>query len=281
MAFAPVIPASGLPGYRLLTATETTQRAVFDRQPEIQRDVDYFAAKIGDVKNAADLVADRRLLTVALGAFGMDEEIDKRAFLRRVLEEGSESADAFANRFVDPRYARIARAFGFGDAGGARVNEPGFVSGLTEAYKERQFEIAVGDQDEVMRLALNFRREIATYANANDPEGTAWFSAMGDPPTRRVLEGALGLPSSIGQLDIDRQRDEFRDASAKTFGDRSMAVFRDPGVVEQAISAFIVRATAASGPSPTAPGAAALTLISNAQGFGSGAAQNLTLSLVR
>lgn len=278
MGFAPIIPASGLPGYRLLTATETTQRAVFDRQPEIRRDVEYFAERIGAVRSAADLVADRRLLTVALGAFGMDEEIDKRAFLRRVLEEGSERQDAFANRFVDPRYARLARAFGFGDAGGARVSEPGFVAGVTGAYKERQFEIAVGDQSETMRLALNFRREIATYANANDPEGTAWFSLMGDQPTRQVMEGALGLPSGIGSLDIDRQRDEFRAASAKTFGDRSLAVFRDPETVDAAIRRFIARASAAEGPSLTTPGAAALTLLSNAQGFGAGAAQNLTLS---
>ncbi len=47
----------------------------------------YFEANIGKVETAADLVGDRRLLKVALGAFGMDGEIDKRAFLRKVLEE--------------------------------------------------------------------------------------------------------------------------------------------------------------------------------------------------
>ena len=122
MSFAPIIPTTGLAGFRLLVATEATQRAVFDRQPEIQRDVDYFTEKIGEVKTAADLVADRRLLRVALGAFGMDEEIDKRAFLRKILEEGTEDNDAFANRFVDPRYKKLANAFGF-EIGRARVGK--------------------------------------------------------------------------------------------------------------------------------------------------------------
>lgn len=278
MPFTPLIPTTGVVGYKLLTATEDAQRAVFEKQPEVKREADYFLANVAQVGSAAELVADRRLLAVALGAFGMEEEIDKRAFLRRVLEEGSESQEAFANRFVDPRYARIARAFGFGDAGGARNAEPGFASAIANAYLERSFEIAVGDVDDTMRLALNFRREIATYANGSDPEGTAWFSAMGDRPTRAVLEGALGLPSQISSLDIDRQRDEFREASARVFGDASMAVFSDPEVVEDAITRYLARASAEAGPSASTRGATALTLLSNAQGFGAGATQGLALS---
>ena len=42
------------------------------------------------MKSAADLVADRRLLKVALGAFGLEGEIDKKAFIRKVLEEGTD-----------------------------------------------------------------------------------------------------------------------------------------------------------------------------------------------
>lgn len=278
MTFQPAIPIGGVAGYRLLLATEATQRAAFDRRPDIQRDVDYFIDKIADVATAEDLVTDRRLLRVALGAFGMDEDVDKRAFIRRVLEEGSESADAFANRFVDPRYARLARAFGFGDLLGARTAEPGFGASIAASYRERQFEIAVGDQDASMRLALSFRREILTYANAADPEGTAWFSAMGDLPTRRVLEGALGLPSSIGQLDIDRQRDEFRDAASKTFGSRSLAAFNDPEVLDKAVIRFLARDAAKNGPTLSAPGATALTLLSSANGLGGGASQGLALS---
>lgn len=279
MSFAPLLPATGFVGYKLLLATEATQREIFEKQPEMRRDIDYFVENIANVTTAEELVSDRRLLRVALGAFGMDDEIDKRAFLRRMLEEGTESSDAFAKKFVDPAYTRFADAFGFGNSGGAQTGRAGFATAITEAYAERQFEIAVGEQDETLRLALNFRREISTYANASDPDSTAWFSAMGDQAIRAVLEGALGLSSQIGSIDIDIQHSAFREASNKTFGSTSMAVFQDPEQVDAALRRFIARRTAEQGPSASTPGAVALTLLSNASsGFGASASQNLLLS---
>lgn len=279
MSFAPLLPASGVAGFRLLAATETAQRAVFERQPEITRDVDYFAANIAEVRTAEDLVADRRLMRVALGAFGLDEEIDKSAFMRKILAEGSEDSDAFANRLVDPRYTRFARAFGFGDTLGARTADVGFSGAITDAYQERQFEIAVGEQDDGLRLALNFRREIRTFATASDPAGSAWFSAMGDLPVREVLEGALGFPSGASQLDIDRQRDEFRDLNSKTFGSNSLAVFENPETIDKAITRFLARRSIDEGPSANTRGFAALTLLSaQSTGVGSIGLQNILLS---
>ena len=279
MTFAPIIPASGVVGPRLLSQTQDAQRAVFDRQPQLAREVEYFAEKIADVRTAEDLVADRRLLRVALGAFGLDDEIDKGAFLRKILAEGTEDPEAFANKLVDPRFVKFAKAFGFGDFLGARTGDVGFAANITAAYKERQFERAVGDQDTALRLALNFRREIATYANANDPENSAWFSAMGDVPVRSVFEGAFGLSSAFGQLDIDRQRDELKDLNNRFFGSKSLAVFQDSAEVENLINRFLVQRTIQDGPSPTTKGAAALILLSNAaNGVGSIGIQNIILS---
>jgi len=279
MTFAPIIPASGVVGLRLLSQTQETQRAIFDQQPQLARDVAYFTEKIAEVRTAEDLVGDRRLLRVALGAFGLDDEIDKGAFIRKILEEGSEDPEAFANRLVDPRYVKFARAMGFGDILGARTGDVGFAASITSAYKERQFELAVGEQDSSLRLALNFRREIQTYANANDPEGTAWFSAMGDLPVRTVFEGAFGLSSSFGQLDIDRQRDELKDLNNKFFGSKSLEVFNDSAEVENLINRFLVRRSIEEGPSASTNGFTALTLLTNAaNGVGSIGIQNILLS---
>jgi hypothetical protein len=212
-------------------------------------------------------------------SFGLDEEIDKSAFMRKILAEGSEDTDSFANRLVDPRYKRLARAFGFGDTLGARTADVGFAGAVTSAFSERQFEIAVGEQNDGLRLALNFRREIRTFATAPDPAGSAWFSAMGDLPVRQVLEGALGFPSGASQLDIDRQRDEFRDLNSKTFGSNSLAVFEDPANVDKAITRFLARRSIDEGPSANTPGFTALTLLSSqATGLGSIGLQNFLFS---
>ncbi|MEM7508253.1 MAG: DUF1217 domain-containing protein [Pseudomonadota bacterium] len=278
--FAPLLPATGVVGFRLLEQTEATQRAVFERQPEIAREIAYFKENIGAALTPEDLINDRRLLQVALGAFGLDEEIDKRAFLQKMLAEGTDDPDSFANRFVDPRYQAFVEAFGYGNALGARVFLPGFANEISDAYKERQFEIAVGDQNNSLRLALNFRREIEQYANASDPDGTAWLSVLGDRPVRSVFEGAFGLGQSFGQLDVDRQRDELREFNDRTFGSTSLEIFRDPAEVDRVITRYLAREAAASGPSPTTPGFTALTLLNNASGgLGAASIQNILNSV--
>ena len=81
----------------------------------MMRDTDYFAAKIGEIDSAEQLVSDRRLLSVALGAFGLHADIDNKYFIRKVLEDGVLKEDALANRLTDERYKSLTKAFGFGD----------------------------------------------------------------------------------------------------------------------------------------------------------------------
>ncbi|MEL6479134.1 MAG: DUF1217 domain-containing protein [Pseudomonadota bacterium] len=278
--FAPLIPATGIIGFRLLEQTEASQRLVFEAQPEIAREIAYFEENIASATTAEALVSDRRLLQVALGAFGLDDDINKQAFLRKMLEEGTEDPGAFANLFVDPRYQNFVNAFGYGNSGGAQVAEPGFAASITDAYKERQFEIAVGEQDSTLRLALNFRREIETYATASDPDGTAWFSVLGDQAVRAVFEGAFGLGDSFAQLDIDRQQQEMREFNNRTFGSTSLEIFTDTEEVDRVISRFLARQAALDGPTPLTPGFSALTLFGiNNGGLGSSSIQNILLSV--
>ena len=262
--FQPVVPLSGIAGWRFLEATESQQRASFDRSPQIDRDVAYFNENIASIGSAEELVADRTLLRVALGAFGLDEELFKTAFLERILGEGTEDPQALANRFVDPRYGDLSRAFGFGSVLGPRTGDLGFGQQITSAYRERQFEIAVGDQDPNMRLALGLRREIAEYANSPTADGAQWFRILGNTPLRTVFEGAYNLPSQFAGLDVDTQRETMRDRTRELFGDSSLAVFQDPEAVDNLINRFLVRQQINEGPGPGTPGVAALALLQNA-----------------
>lgn len=277
MSFQPSVPLSGVGGWKLLQRTEARQREVFATSPQLARELEYFRANIAEADTAEKLVSDRRLLKVALGAFGLEDGINKGALIRKALEGGSES-DSFAARLVDPKWKRFAKAFGYGDIFGTRVKREVFPNEITSAYKDRSFELAVGESDENLRLALNFRREIARHANGAAPDGFTWFEALGDRPVRAVLEKALGFPSSFGQLDIDRQRDDMRAKLDALVGDTSLAAFNDPEVVERVLTRFLARAEAENGPSATTRGAAALTLLNGAFGVGGGATAGLLLS---
>ena len=266
MTFQPAIALGGFIGFSVFEQSAARQREAFANNPVTQRELDYFRDNIGSVESAADLVQDRRLLQVVLSAFGLDEEINRQAIVRRALEEGTEEQDAFANRLPDPRFRALADAFGFGNEEGSRINTPGFVADIEQRFLARAFEVRVGDVEPDFRLALNFRRDIAAIASSESVDRNGVILALAQRPLRIVLQGALGLPDSISALDLDRQEEIFQDRLRRTFGDDSVAVFNDPEKVEEAIRRFLVRRDLENGPSPLTPGASAVSILSSNPG---------------
>lgn len=243
MSFQPVIPLSGYAGWRFLERTMDTQKASFVESTVIKRATEYFRDEISSIRTAEDLVGNRRLLQVALGAFGLDEDINSKAFIQKILEDGTLSNDALANRLTDKRYRQFAKAFGFGDLG-PRTSLSSFANEIVGRYEARQFELAVGEQNGDMRLALSLASGLKDIFDQNLSEDAQWFSMMGNPPLRKTFETALGLPSSFGQVDIDRQLETFRERSRATFGIDSFSDFGDPEVQETLIRLFLVRSQA-------------------------------------
>jgi len=225
------------------------------------------SARIASVSTAEDLVADRRLLTVALGAFGLDDDIDSRFLIRKVLEEGTQEPRALANRLADRRYAALSEAFGFGNGTLPNTARAGFAESITSAFLERQFEIGVGATDTTLRLALQLERELPELAARQSTDSTKWLTVMGSRPMRQVFETAFGLPPAFATLDLDRQESVFRDRSERLFGISSFSDFADPETRETLTRTFLARAQLAEGAAGGlgASGAGtALTLLSQA-----------------
>ena len=197
---------------------------------------------------------------MALGAFGLDEDIGNRFYIRKVLEEGTLNPEAFANRLSDKRYHAIAKEFGF-DLNPPNTALSDFADGIVEKYETRQFEVAVGVQDEDLRLALELDRELTDLEARNLSEETAWFTIMGTPPLRAVFEKALGLPSQTAGLDIDRQLELFRDTSNRVFGTTDPTAFIDPVHQEAMIRRFLLQTDLASSSGATLAGTVALSLL--------------------
>ncbi|PQO22869.1 flagellar protein [Rhodobacteraceae bacterium WD3A24] len=263
MSFQPVIPLGGLGGWRFLQRTQENQQETFAASARLQRDVAHFRDRIGDIGTAADLVEDRRLLRVALGAFGLQDDINNTFFIRRVLEDGTLDRTALANRLTDRRYRAFSEAFGFGNAPlpPATIG-PGFADRIIEAYETRQFEVAIGRQDSNMRLALGAQRELAELAENGGTEKARWLTVMGTPPLRSVFETAFGLPESFGALDLDRQLAGFRDRSQRAFGEDSIAQFADPEKRDALIRRFLARAELQTGGgAPALPQSPALQIL--------------------
>lgn len=265
MSFQPVIPFGGMAGWSFLQRTQTNQQTAFEASPELQRDTEYFAENIGKITSAEDLVDDYRLLKVALGAFGLDADIGNKFFVRKILEDGAIETDALANKMSDKRYLAMTKAFGFGDFDTPNTQLSDFADTTLAAYKTRQFEIAVGDQDGDLRLSMTLDRDLSEILGKDTTPDGMWFSIMGSPPLRQIFATALNLPPSFGTLNLDQQLTGFRDKAQATFGNGEVAQFLEPGKMEELNRLFLVRSQIRAGNAGMSSGAIALTLISKRQ----------------
>jgi len=276
MAFTPVVPFGGLLGLRFIDRTFDAQFETFTKSPDIQREIDYFLEHAGEATTAEALVADRRLLRVALGAFGLEGEIDKRAFIRKVLEDGTLDPASLANRLSDPAWAEFSAALGYGDLGGLLVFDS-TRQDITEQFRLHQFERAIGDSDVDIRLALNFRREMREIALSPGVETSGWLKVLGSKPLRSVIEGAYNLPVAFGLIDLDRQVSDLEARTGQIFGTESPAAFATDENIDDLLRRFLLSAQLRGGFAASTPGATALTLL-QAGGLGTGGSANLFAS---
>lgn len=260
MSFQPIVPFGGIAGWSFLQKTRVAQQAAFEAKPTIERDTAYFSENIGNVKTADDLVKDYRLLKVALGAFGLDDDLPNKAFIRKVLEEGSLDSKSFANRMVDKRYLALTEAFGF-DLGTPNTRLSDFPAKIVESYNTRQFEIAVGEQDRDMRLSLSLDRDLGKIAGADNTANGKWYAILGNEPLLTVFQTALNIPVEAAGLDIDDQVKIMRDRAVQIFGDGEIDQFTDPDRLEELNRLFLVRSQIKNLAGGLSSGAIALTLL--------------------
>lgn len=265
MSFRPIIPMAGYNGWRFLQRTMPSQREAFDKSPLITRDLTYFKEKIGEVKSASDLVKDRRLLRVSLTAFGLEGDLNNSFFVEKILAEGSKDPKALANKLGDKRYAAMSKAFGFDNFGLPNTALSGFAKDVVQRYKDKSFEASVGAVDGNMRLALNLKQGIGDIVKAGGSPQSHWFKVMGTPPLRAVFEKALGLPSSIGKLDLDQQLNQFKSRAKKVFGTDVLAEFAQPELREKLAEKFFLRSQLDSFSAKNSSAQTALMLLSQIQ----------------
>ena len=270
MSYTPVIPASGYAGWKLLNRTMEKQKAAFVASAELKRDEDYFRAKIGSITSAEDLVADRRLLKVALGAFGLGSDINNKFFIRKVLETAADDKTGLANKLADKTYLKLATAFGFGESGTSRTQTSGFADDILAKYETRQFEAAVGESDESYRLAMAAQRDLGELAASSSTNNAKWYSVIGSKSLSTVMRTALGLPESVGSLDVDQQLVIYTQKAKSVLGSTDFSMFSDSAVMEKTVRLYLVRSQIDTN-ATTASGSIALQLLQSGSSGYSGA----------
>lgn len=261
MTFQPVLPMTGYAGWGFLKRTMARQQVLQQSLPVQQRDEAYFRENIGKATTAEKLVADKRLLRIALTAFGLEGDVNSGAFIRKVLEGGTLKVGSLANKLADKQYQKLSAAFGFGDFSVPRTKLSTFPDEILSRFRARSFETAVGTQNNTYRLALNAEREIPIIAKGSGSEDTRWYNVLGNSPMREVMQTALGLPKSFASIDLDQQVSVLKARTKSAFGAETISQFSDPSRMEALVRRYVLRAEMQEQGSGSSSAAIALQLL--------------------
>jgi hypothetical protein len=167
------------------------------RRPDVAREIAYYLEKIESVKTIDDFLKDDRLFKFAMKAYGLGEFDYAKAFMRKVLTEGIDTRDAFANALADGRYREFAEAFNFKRYADAATIFDRARQGTVDRYARQSLEEEEGTSNDNVRLALYFERR------AGSIEGP--FDILSDKALTQFIYKALGLPATTSAVGIDRQ----------------------------------------------------------------------------
>lgn len=184
-------------GYQLIASDMTAALKRTSEQPVVQRESAYYMETIKTIKSIDEFLNNDRVFKFAMKAFGLQDMDYAKAFMRKVLTEGTDNPQSFANKLTDRRYAEFAETFNFARyTTGTTVFER-TRQGTVDRYVRQTMEITAGASNEGVRLALYFQRKAAS---AETP-----FHLMADKALLKVTQIALGIPASASTMDIDRQ----------------------------------------------------------------------------
>ncbi|MEX0346172.1 MAG: DUF1217 domain-containing protein [Rhizobiaceae bacterium] len=210
-------------GYSNIANDLTRSLSQVRQQPPVQRETEYYLENIGQVDTIEQLVEDTRLFTYAMRAHGLSDMAYAKAFMVKVLEEGRDSEDSFANTLADSRYREFAETFDFFRYGSSATTFGRAREGVVDKYLRQTLEEDAGASNEGIRLALYFERKA--------PNLESIYSILADRALGVVVRTALGLPETTALLDIDKQ--------VELIGEKlTLSDFQDPAKLDEFLKRF-------------------------------------------
>jgi Protein of unknown function (DUF1217) len=212
-----------LAGYAAISANLTRSLGTTAAKPQVAHESEYYLANIVNVKSIDDFLADDRLFKYAMKAFGLGDMDYAKAFMRKVLSEGIDKTDSFANGLADSRYKEFAEAFNF-----VRYDKTTTIfertrQGTVDRYVRQTLEEDAGAQNEGVRLALYFERKAPGIKSA--------YGILADAALLKVVQTALGIAAETSAMDIERQAEMI---SARL----DLEELKDPEKLERFLSRF-------------------------------------------
>lgn len=164
---------STLLNYRIQTTSMTKTLERVEQSGSVAADAKYYAENIGKVETVDAFLDDYRLYTYALKAYGLEEQIGSKGFIRKVIESDLSDKTSFANVLADERYRDLANAFDFKTVSEELKPQSGRqLDAMIDAYSEHRVRLGAS----VGAKTSYFEAEMAKVKTVDDFIGnTALF----------------------------------------------------------------------------------------------------------
>ncbi len=216
---------SSLLWYKLAESQTESHMKMFEAQPTTARDIEIFKEEIGNVKSVDDLMKNRTLLSVTLSAFQLESELDKYAFVEKMLTEDPDDDNSLVNKLVEPRWTKLSTAmYGLNLDPDFFQNEAN-VNAILEGYKTNEFEKFEGQNAPGIRQAMYFDRLAGDVTEVSQ--------ILADKSLMEVVRVGLGLPESFLSLDYEQQK-------ARLVKEVDLEDFADPVEIAKMVERYLV-----------------------------------------
>ncbi|MFL0692149.1 MAG: DUF1217 domain-containing protein [Agrobacterium tumefaciens] len=190
-----------------------------------------YQERIQSIDTVRELLADRDVIDVVIGAYGLDPEDVTDDFLKQVFSSDLSDPKSFVNQQPDGRWAELVASFNFDVNGNltretiGTVQQRGETLETVNKYLRQTLEENEGASNEAVRLALYFER---TAPNITDAYGL-----IADDALMAVFRTTFGFSDEFSNMDVDQQ--------ARIINDNlDLADLQDPTKLER----FLQRYTA-------------------------------------
>lgn len=212
---------SNLSRYQAMTAAE----------PAVKTASAYYAANIGNVTSISQFVNNYRLLSYALDAYGLGDQINSKALITQVLEGGVTNSKSLANTLQGGKWLAFAKAFSSIGSSGSTVATQSAIQTTESDYTEQQLESDQGNEDPGVQLALYFQRVAPTITSA--------YGMLADKNLLEVVQTIFGIsPTS----NIDQEAKEITNLLP-------LSELQDPTKLKQLVERFTTMYDKDYGPS--------------------------------
>lgn len=185
--------------YKLFVADSQGALERIQSKPQVAREIEYYKENITSIKNIDDLIADDRIFSTVMEAYGLEDMTYAKGFIRKLLEGGIDDSDSMANRLTDPRYQELAEDFNFVSTGEATTAFSKVTVGVIDKFYQQNLEVEAGGQNSGVRLAMYFQRK------AEDIDTT--LNILADSALLQFVQTTYALPTQMSYQSLDKQVD--------------------------------------------------------------------------